>query len=425
MEHDVAIVGAGVVGLTIAVLARHEGLRVVVVDRAEHGAGASRGNAGLVSPTMAEPLPSPASLREAFRLPGPSKALRLTPRFDRDFLAFCASFLLHSRPSRFRAGSRVLGTLTALTESAIADMKRAGMPDRRSADGVLVVCEDPRAAASTRAHLTRHPEHLGNGSVGPLLERDALHAIDPHLGSRVRTGFQIHEDRYIDPSRHVDELAAIAQRAGVELLTEQRDVRLSMSAGAVRGVTTATCAISADHVVVAAGVGSASILRTAGLRVPLVAGNGYSFTVHGDELPSHSLDSPEQHLAMTPMNGGLRVTGRMELGQAQRGLRPGAIQAVVKAARRLLPEIDWSRTTQEWTGPRPLTGDGLPLIGRSRLAPGLLLATGHGWLGVTLAAPTARVLVDVLLDRPPAIDLGPFDPDRMIAPVRGSRSRRR
>jgi D-amino-acid dehydrogenase len=414
-KYDLAIVGAGVVGLSIAVLARSEGLRVAVIDHGKPGGGASRGNAGWVTPTVVEPLPSPASIREALRRPGGSKALRLSPRVDRDFIAFSARFIRYSRRSHFQSGRLALGTLGLLTEEATADLERAGVPDARSNAGLLVVAASPQVAARAHEDLQRHAERLGTDSVGPLLRGDALYAVDPNLGAGVRVGFELRRDHFIDPSQHVDNLVETARRKGVCLVTDQRDVRLAISGDRISGIATTTSSIQAENVVVSAGYGSASVLRTAGLRFPLIAGNGYSLTVHGDAVPRHALDAPEQHIALTPMNGGLRVVGRMELSRNHQHLRPGAIRALVEAGRRLLPELEWSRITHQWTGPRPLTGDGLPLIGRSRIAPGLLLATGHGMWGVTLAAATARAMVDELVERAPQIDLSPFDPDRLIS----------
>ncbi len=455
MDRDLVIVGGGLIGVTTALLARHAGLSVTLVERGAIGDGAARGNAGWISPTKADPLPSPEAARELLHAWRPTSPLWLRPPASLDFLRFGAGFLRHCTPAAYAAAHRAHGAIGALTEGAIADLAAAGLPDPRRGRGIFVAYADPAAAAAYHRDLSEHVARFGFAPLGPLLDADGLHAERPDLGPALRAGFLVPGDRHVDPGAYVDAAWARAQELGVEGLLGGSDVALvaaaaarpaggegpAASAGAtsgaarlgwsawrarvrgrartrapIVGVRVDGDVLTARHVLVAAGAWTDDVLRTAGLRLPLQPGKGYSFSVAVAHQPDSSVLLPEPHVAVTPHGGGLRIAGTMELSGDRTTLRAGRIDAMIRAVRPFLPEADWSRPHATWCGPRPLLPDGLPAIGPTAAAPGLLLATGHGMNGLTLAPATARVVVDLLLGERPRIDLAPFAPDRLLRP---------
>jgi D-amino-acid dehydrogenase len=166
-----------------------------------------------------------------------------------------------------------------------------------------------------------------------------------------------------------------------------------------------------DVCVLANGAWIGRLARPAGVRVPVVAGRGYSFLVPlAEPLPS-PLYLPAQRVACTPAPGGMRVAGTMEFCPADAPLDQRRITAIVASARDWLPGVGWDAVTGGWVGPRPVTADGLPVIGRTGID-GLFVAGGHGMWGMTLGPATGRLLAEfIATGRRPAA-LAPFDPQR-------------
>ena len=166
-----------------------------------------------------------------------------------------------------------------------------------------------------------------------------------------------------------------------------------------------------DVGVLANGAWIGQLAWEAGVRVPMAAGRGYSFTVKTARPLSAPLHLPELRVACTPDPAGMRLAGTMEFRSADAPLDERRIDAIVRSARDYLDGADWRTLSGSWVGPRPVTADGLPLIGATR-RPGLFVAGGHGMWGMTLGPATGRLLAELIVTgrRPAALE--PFDPCR-------------
>jgi D-amino-acid dehydrogenase len=142
------------------------------------------------------------------------------------------------------------------------------------------------------------------------------------------------------------------------------------------------------------------------------AGKGYSFSVFPESMPRRALHLPDGHVAVTPMNDRLRIAGTMEFDGTFDRFEPRRVEAMVAAASPYLRGIDWNGRSDEWVGPRPMTPDGLPMIGHLEGQSRIFVATGHNMLGVTLAPATGRVIADLMLRAEVPFDLSPFSPNR-------------
>jgi D-amino-acid dehydrogenase len=219
---------------------------------------------------------------------------------------------------------------------------------------------------------------------------------EPALNESVVAGFLLPEDSHVDPAALAAALRVAVEKAGGTVVEEAGQGDLLRSHDSVVGIRTAAAGeFHADEVVVAAGAGSARHLRELGIRVPMVSGKGYSFMVRPELVPRRALHLEEAHVACTPMQGGLRVAGTMELSQ-KRGINSRRVDAIAQAASRYIDGVSWGDRTDVWGGPRPVTSDGLPLIGRPAGVRGCVVATGHGMYGVTLAPTTGRLVAGIV-----------------------------
>ena len=169
--------------------------------------------------------------------------------------------------------------------------------------------------------------------------------------------------------------------------------------------------LAADSVVIATGAWLPRLARTLGVRTRVQAGRGYSFTVRTDVPVEHPLYLPKQRIACTPYRGRFRIAGTMEFRRPDEPAQPRRIQAIVNQARALMTGVDFDDRRDEWVGARPVTPDGLPLVGATR-APGVYVGGGHGMWGIVLGPATGKMLATQIVTGEIDPTIAPFDPLR-------------
>ncbi|MFF3458385.1 NAD(P)/FAD-dependent oxidoreductase [Streptomyces sp. NPDC002730] len=238
------------------------------------------------------------------------------------------------------------------------------------------------------------------------------------LGPGARAGFLVERQWAIDPSLFVDTLADRLCRGGVELVEGARVTSVREGGGRTEVRTTAGT-YTADTTVIAAGVWSRELCRGLGVDIDLMPGKGYSFSVPVDPLPSRLIHLGAAKAVLTPLGKRLRIAGTMEFDHDPDRFRQGRVDAIIAATRPCLRGADWERREQEWMGPRPMTPDGLPLIGRVPGTSGVLLATGHNMLGLMLGPATGRLVTGLLTGGADPGLAARFDPARTARRRRG------
>jgi D-amino-acid dehydrogenase len=416
-EPRVAVVGAGVVGLACAWELRRRGAQVVVLERARIGAGVSRGNTGWVSPSFTYPLPAPGMVREGLRqLVTGGEAFVLRPSLDPAFVRWLWSFRRSCSPARFDAGVRALLALNRRTLERFDAYRDAGVAFEMHAAGLVVASRTLGGLDIYRRTFRRLRELGYQGGEIDALDAAELVALEPALDrDGVVAGMHARVDRFVRPEELTAGLAASLRADGVEIREgcELRSIA-RRPGGWELGVDSGE-PVATERVVVSAGLPTAPLLRGLGVRIPLLGARGYSVTIAGSGTPPrHALYLAEAKLGLSPFHGGVRVAGVFELGARSADAAPGVGERLLAAARPYLagwkPVVDVP--VEAWTGLRPATPDGLPLIGALPGLDGVFLATGHGMLGVTLAPATADLLAALVLEGRAAPELAPFDPAR-------------
>lgn len=400
----VAVIGAGIVGLSAAWYLQQAGLDVDVFDTGQPGAGASHGNAGWITPDRTEPLPSPAILRtgltDLLRPHSPVAVADLRPAT----LRFLTHFTRACTPNKFQTSSAALQLLANRALDAY-DKMLAPIGDLTKPSPILAVFSSTTAAT---AFAAAHPHQEHRATDLTLAEARRL---EPSLGPATKAAVVIEGQRYCDPAAVTLAIADTVTASGGRLLTSQKVTALRPTSSGV-DVVTAAGVHRYDAIVVAAGVESSTLLRKFRVRTPLLAGRGYSFTINGSQAPTLPIYVPEQRLACTPLQDGYRVVGVMEIGGHGRPPTPGRIHAMAaSAAPYLQPDGSSITPTRPWVGSRPCTADGLPLIGPTA-CPRIHAATGHGMWGVTFAAATGELVAGTVLGQESPIPLAAFSPLR-------------
>ncbi len=406
-----AIVGAGIVGLCVAWFLQDEGFAVTVFDRRDVAAGASAGNAGWITPAMVAPLPEPSTLRYGLvSLLRPASPLRIPPGALPETWQFLVAFAAHCTRRRWLAGVYGLSGLNALALSSYEALAEAGVTGLTEDAAMVAAFDEPGQAEPLRHELQSVAAAGGlNGAIDEL-DTAELHKEQPLLGPRATYGLRIGGQAFLQPLDFVQSLAASVRSRGGQIVTGAQVSTVSSRAGGVR-VDVSGQGTDFDVCVLANGAWISQLARPAGVRVWVTAGRGYSFVVQTPQPLAQPLYLPTTRVACTPVPGGLRVAGTMEFRPADDPLDQRRVSAIVRSVREYLPGIDWPTLARVWVGPRPVTVDGLPIIGGTR-SDGLFVAGGHGMWGMTLGPATGRVLArQIVTGRPEAV-LAPFNPLR-------------
>ena len=407
---SVLVLGGGLVGLNTAFALTERGAEVTVIDAAALGSGAARGNAGFLCSTLIGPLPGPGVLWSTLRsMPDPTGAVRIRPRQLPRLAPWMLQFARACTKGRFDAARAALVCLNERTPAMVDRLVAAGVTVQRS-DPMAVPFHDVALAERLLDDLAPMVA-LGAPAPTPLMDGGQLRALVPALTDHVRGGFMLPGDRSIDPGRFVDDLVDVLRRRGVRMLEHHRVLGVDRGGDRVRSIATTGGRLGADHVVLAAGAGSQRLARLFDLRVPVVPGQGYNVALPGTGALTRPVIFEEVHAVATPIGARIRLGGTMEFAGDPPRFDGRRVDAIVRSLGRFL-DLDWSARADTWAGSRPMSPDGLPLIGRPHGWSNLTLATGHGMYGLTLAPSSGEAVAELLTDGRAAIDLRPFDPNR-------------
>lgn len=411
IEPGVVVIGAGVVGLSAAIAAQARGLAVTVLEREEPAAGASAGNAGAFAFTDILPLASPGILRKApkwlldplgpLSVP-PSYALQIAPWMFRFWRACSAGRVAHSTTAQ-----------TALMDLSKAELEpfldRTGTAAMLRKDGNLQVYESQAELDASLPGWKVREEH---GIEFRHMDAAAMAEIQPGLAPRFTHGtFTPGWYSIADPKLYTLALADHFRAKG-GVIERAEASSLHPVEGGVEIRTADGRTLRAQKVVLAAGAFSHRLARTLGEAIPLETERGYNTTLPLDAFDLRMQVTFGGHgFVVSRLSTGIRVGGAVELGGLKLPPNFKRSQAMLEKARSFLPGLKPAGGVQ-WMGFRPSLPDSLPAIGRSRATPDVVYAFGHGHLGLTQSAGTARLVADLLTDSRAAIDIASFSPQR-------------
>ena len=406
----IVIIGGGLVGLHTALFLTDQGSEVTIVDHGPLGGGAAKGNAGFMCNTLIGPLAGPGLVGTALRsLTDPIGALRVRPRAIPSMMGWLFHFARASSTKRFESGRRALARFNSDLPSLLTHLSDAGAQVDLSPP-LLFPFHDV-AFGEKFLHELQPMRDFGIEVPESLSDGDDLRKLVPALTDHVQAGFSLPGDRSLDPRHFVDSLISILKNRGVIVVEDAPITSIEHTGGRIRHLTTAKGRIEGDQFVIAAGAGSDQVARHLGLRVAVVPGQGYNVV-----LPSSAgLDRPviveETRAVATPLSDCIRLGGTMEFTGPKPTFDGRRVDAIITSMQKFF-HLDWDKRSDPWCGSRPMSPDGLPLIGRPKNWSNLVLAAGHGMYGLTLAPATGLAVSQLLLEGRSAKDLSEFSPDR-------------
>lgn len=409
-DTHIAVVGAGIVGISSALYLQKAGFRVTLFDRNEPGNGASFGNAGAIAPHAFIPVNSPSIPRRLLKLMfSGGSPLSINWAYLPRMMPWLISFLAHcSRDEVTRISLALHSLLARNLEFALPLFRESGADSLIRGGGYLHLYESEADYRGLDTEIRMYRELAGD-----MEEVDAteIGRLEPNLAPVFVKGLYFTSAlRYLSPVDVCDMMVVHFCAQGGTFLREEIASIDKNTAGklVLKGAR--------DHVfdqaVLSAGAHSRRLFGRTIARVPLETERGYHvvFAGHGDII-SRTCSSATAGFAMTPMNEGLRCAGMVELAGLDKAPNPACHAYLERTARRFLPGLR-ERPSSTWMGFRPSMPDALPVIGRSPRTPEVILAFGHQHVGMSSGCVTGRIVAALAAGETPPVDLTPFRPER-------------
>lgn len=408
---DIVVIGAGVIGLSVALTLQARGLAVTVLDREGPAAGASAGNAGAFAFTDVLPLASPGILRQAPKwLLDPLGPLTVPPAYALHIAPWLYRFWRACSPAQVARSTLVQIGLMNLSRAELEPFLAAtDTLDMLRKDGNLQVYESGAELAASAPGWQVRAE---NGIEFRHLNAEDMAALQPGLSPRFTHGtFTPGWYSIADPRLYVLALAERFQAQGGAIRRAEVAALRPTDTGAALHLAGGET-LEAPQVILAAGASSHRIARSLGEKIPLETERGYNTTLPADAFDLRmQLTFGGHGFVITRLSTGIRVGGAVELGGLDLPPNFKRADAMLQKARAFLPGLKPEGGTQ-WMGFRPSLPDSLPVISPSRIGPRVIYAFGHGHLGLTQSAGTARLVADLVTGQQPPIDLAPFSAQR-------------
>lgn len=409
---SVLIIGGGVIGVCSAYYLAEQGVDVVLVEKGEICSGASYGNAGLLTPSHVVPLSAPGVLTQGLKwMLDSDSPFYIKPRIDAQLLSWLWRFYRSCNQTHLRAAMPVIRALSQRSMELFIEIVATENIDCGFHQNGWI------QLFATQAGLNEGREEANLASeVGVearFLSTEEIRAINPHLSKFLVGAINYPGDGHLEPGAFVTGLADVLRSKGVRIHTSHQVRNIEFGSGDTISIDTNRGAFEASQLVLATGWWSPDLARSTGVSIPVQPAKGYGIIL---ARPADFAETPfllgEASVGVTPMGDKLRLAGTLELAGPDMAITQRRVDAIRRQALQYFPELDTSDPIEIWRGMRPCSPDGLPIIGRTQSHPNLIIATGHGMLGVTQGPCTGKLVADIIAGGPTEIEIEPFTPNR-------------
>lgn len=411
---EILIIGAGIIGLSSAYYLRKQGHQVVILDKGDLQDNCSFGNAGMIVPSHFVPLAAPGMISQGIRWMLNSKSpFYVKPSLNKDLVSWGLKFMKYANDAHVASSAEPLRDLSLLSKQLYEDLsKEPGFDFGLVNNGILAFYKTEKAAEE-EAHLAAAGRKLGLDMV--VLNAEECKALQPDLELDVLGAVYYKCDAHLYPGKLMKALMNFLSKDGVKIIRNHEVTDIESEGNRITKVWTGDKVWNADHYVLATGSFSPALAKMAGIKLSIMPGKGYSFM---EDDPDHKMTIPallcEARVAITPMNGQIRYGGTMELAKMNDKVNlkrvEGILESIPKYFTNLKPKMP--QVDKIWYGFRPASPDGLPYIGRNTRLSNLVIATGHGMMGLGLGPATGLLVSQLINETKPAMNLQSFNPSR-------------
>lgn len=413
---QVVVVGGGIIGLCTAWYLQKAGAEVTVLSADSSRPGASSGNAGMIVPSHLVPLSSPGALSEGFRhLLSRRSPFYIKPRLSLDLLRWLWRFVRSCSDSHVSYAAPFLRDQTLESVRLFSQLQAEIGEFGWKQTGLLMLyrSEKYRAENLETAELAQTL-----GLRVRAMDAQETRTLEPGLRTQVSGSVLYQDDGRVDPPLLMERLHDALMASGVEVREGAVVERVTTGAGGTPRLQLQSGEeVEAETVVLAAGAWTGRLARPLGVRLPIQPAKGYSLTLPAPlGGPSLPMILSEEKVTITPLPGRLRFAGTLSLTGFDSSVDSRRVESIRAQVAAYLPDASEEETDDAriWSGFRPASPDGLPMVGHLKVAPRVFVAAGHGMLGVTLGPVTGHMAADLVVGKAPIVDPAPVDPNRFL-----------
>jgi D-amino-acid dehydrogenase len=414
-NRNAIVIGGGVIGCTTAYYLSQQGWDVLILEAKQIGRGCSHGNCGFICPSHVLPLTVPGAVWPVMRrMFLRDSAIYIRPRWDPRLWSWCLRFALGCRRSCMKSRAAARHALLASSMKLYGELIAAESLDIEWDNrGLLLVFKTPQ-------------EFEAHGQIAALLRAEFAVAATPYEGAQLTSfeptlrsgpagGWHYPADAHLRPDRLIGELRLRLEARGVNVAEGVKVNQFNVDNGRVRSIDTTAGGMSADQFVLAAGAETAAFARQLGCRIPIQPGKGYSVTMkRSSGMPSTPIILEEYHVAVTPWPSGVRIGSTMEFVGYDSTINRRRIELFQRAVNEYFNEPPNGPIEEEWSGWRPMTYDDLPCIGHAPAAANVVIAAGHGMIGMATATASGKLAAELASGQTPHIDPSPYSLRRFM-----------
>lgn len=410
----VLIIGGGIMGLSSAYYLVKAGYEVTILEKGDLADNCSYGNAGMIVPSHFVPLAAPGMVSQGVRWMFSSKSpFYVKPSVNPELISWGIKFLKSANDKHVAYSAKPLTELSLLSKSLYKKLaQEPGFNFELTENGILMFYKTEKAGEE-ETHLAEQGRQLGLDME--MLTVAQCKALQPNLELDVLGAVHYRSDAHLSPQVLMRTLLKYLTDNGVNIVRNREVTKIESSASKITGVYTGAQKWVADDYIIAGGSWSPSIAKLVNIKAPLMPGKGYSFMV---EEPEKRMHIPallaEARVAITPMSGSLRYGGTMELDKINSRINMNRVKGIVESIPQYFPNLHPEVPAEKdiWFGFRPSSPDGLPYIGRNDKYHNLILATGHGMMGLSLGMATGLLVKEIIDEAKTTIDISAFSPNR-------------
>lgn len=409
---DVLVLGAGIIGTSLARELQASGRSVLMIDKGQAGYGCSYGNAGWITPCFAMPLPQPGMFWKSIGwLLKPESPLYIKPEPSWMLMRWMMSFLGAMNEKKMRESVAVLADISKYSLTAYGELaKRAPQTFGFDQKGLLLVSANAAGLEAAELEMNLMNER---GIPGKRLSGEEVLALEPALKPLIKGGVYFPTEAHAEPLATVKAMLAEFESLGGKFQGGTEVYDFEFEGDRISEVVTTRGRYKADLVVMALGTWSPRIAKLLRTSVPILGGKGYSLIAENFQTPPrHPIMIVERKIAVTPRADSVRLAGTLELVRDDDGITPRRVNAILKGSHEYMHVGGDVKIREIWRGLRPCTPDGVPMVGFSKKWKNLFYSAGHQMLGLQSAPGSARLATDLIVGRGTFTDPAPFRPER-------------